>query len=311
MNKLAIICPARSTALTIPSLVDSFLHQDGPAQASLHFVISGSDDPTVETVRGFAAKYPEQIFLHIVEEQEGPDGLRKYGIAHSEEPYISFTDADDTLNHDFVKTYVDALDAGADAVDCSCYIDAEGKKPKKHAFRRSDRILTRDQALRWLVGDTFIRGFLPCKAFKREVVQSFGLHFGPGKIFEDAPMVFEAFHRCEKVAYFNRPVYHYYVRKGSFVRSRGIVRAEQHLRSFLALGFLIERMNDPVAMEIYRKSYLRMWWSLWYDVKMSVKSGLPRKEGRRIKKTLKLVVKKGIVNPEDADVIAAKSLLLD
>ena len=311
MKKLAIICPARNAAATIPALVDSFLGQTDSDSASLHFVISGADDPTVPAVRRLAELHPDQIFLHIVDVPEGPDGLRKYGISHTEEPYIGFTDADDLMNPDFVSTYVKALDDGADAVDCSCFIDREGKKPKKHAFRKSDRILTREQALKWLIGDTFIRGFLPCKAFRRETVSEFGLKFGPGKIFEDAPMVFEAFHRCKKIAYFERPVYHYFVRKGSFVRSRGQMRAEQHLRSFLALYFLIERLNDMAAMEIFRAGYLRMWGSIWYDLRVSYRCGLTRKEGRAIMRTLKDVVKKGVVDESNPHIIAAKSLLVE
>ena len=126
--KLAIICPVKDSASTLPRLLDSYLAQTAFSECVAYFVLDPSTDETERILSAFSAKYPEHAKIIRADAPQGPGLNRITGIRASEEPFVSFMDSDDELMPDYAKTIIETLSQGYDAIDFSFFKQTRGKR---------------------------------------------------------------------------------------------------------------------------------------------------------------------------------------
>ena len=285
--RLAIICPIKDAASTLPRLLKSYLAQTSFSDCVAYFVLDPSSDETERILSAFARDYPENVKIIRSDGLQGPGLNRFAGIRASEEPYISFMDSDDELMPEYAKTIIETLDKGFDAVDFSFFIQTQSA-PRPYRLRGQRKELGRYKAIRLLLNDSSMRGFLWCKAFRREMLLGDPLVLSQF-LFEDMPLAFSAFLHCNRIAYLSDPLYVYRKRSGSAMRGDNRNRASLHLASFLAMFDYAKTKGDETAKRIVSNSYLRMKLSLEYDIGLAKKDGLSKEEAKSILAKLKSI----------------------
>ena len=274
--KLAIICPVKDSASTLPRLLDSYLAQTAFSECVAYFVLDPSTDETERILSAFSAKYPEHAKIIRADAPQGPGLNRITGIRASEEPFVSFMDSDDELMPDYAKTIIETLSQGYDAIDFSFFTQTRGKR-HLCKMRGAKKVLDRYKAIRLLLNDSSMRGFLWCKAFCREVLLNDPLVL-PQNLFEDMPLAFSSFLHCERIAYIRTPLYVYWKRNGSAMRGNNRERPSLHVASFLAMFEYAVRIGDKKVKKIVSSAYFRMKLSLKYDIGLAKKDGFAKKE---------------------------------
>ena len=276
MKKLSIICPVRQASKTLPRLLKSYEEQTFFSDCVAYFVLSPSNDDSESILVSFCSAFPGNAKLVKLSEPQFPSLSRKKGIEASGEPYIAFMDADDALSPIFAETIIHTLDKGYDAVDFSFYINTR-EKTRKYMLRGKEKGLNKYEALRLLMGDSSMRGFLWSKAFKRELVNSETI-FLDQPLFEDLPIAFIAFAQANKIAYLNDCLYTYFKHDGSAMRGNNRDRPRQHLASFAAVVEYASHSDDSKFLSIVKKAYFRMKLSLRFDIYLAKRDGMNKEE---------------------------------
>ena len=287
---VSLVCPCYRSASTLPRLLDSFAKQDFKGEAEIVFVLEPSDDLSEALL---TSRLSSSIRLIANEERLGPMACRMKGIEEAKGKYVGFLDADDFLEPDFLSKMHGALaKSEADIVNCSFYLKGErGEIP--YPFPGRNGILTRDEAIRKLLGDLSIRGFLWSKMFKKELLLEKPMLVLPkDHLFEDVAFCFSSFAKCRSVVTLKDPLYHYSKEGKTSVTSRqNPNRAQEHLDCFLAMRAYCELLDDPKLREAFFSSRLRSKISLDFDLFKSKKAGLGKDEAKRILREFSYIYK--------------------
>ncbi len=278
-----MICPCYNSLSSLPRLYASFKEQDYSGEKEIVFVLDPSVDGSADYLRSIEDGETRVI---INDERLGIPLCRELGVKTSKGELIGFVDADDFLEKDFLSKMVGALEQeDADACDCSFYIKEE-KKEYAYPFRGKGKVLDRYQAIEALLDDTSMRGFLWSKLFKKDIFLSKPTIALPkGHYCEDMPLCFAYFCKCKKVVMLEEPLYHYSKEQPASMTSRkNPNRAHDHLISFACIKEYCNRYGDETLLKLFKKSKLRSYLSLSYDLKLSKKDGLSQEEAKLIKK---------------------------
>lgn len=114
---VSVIMPCYNARPYIEEAVQSVLGQTYPA-VELIVVDDGSDDGSVEVLKGLAAKHPGRIRL-LFQHRKGPYPARNLGLQHAKGALIGFLDADDYWHTDFLALmHAALLESGTDLAYC-------------------------------------------------------------------------------------------------------------------------------------------------------------------------------------------------
>lgn len=101
-----MVTPVRDGRNTLPNLLDSLLKQNLPEPGLLWVVVDdGSSDGTSEWLSSIQGNLPFAL-RHFRIPGTGPGGARNAGIASAHAPWITFVDADDTLEPDALECWL-------------------------------------------------------------------------------------------------------------------------------------------------------------------------------------------------------------
>lgn len=289
---VSLICPCYNSLSSLPRLYASFKAQDYSGEKEIVFVLDPSKDGSEDYLRSIEDSETKVI---VNNERLGIPLCRELGVNASRGSLIGFVDADDFLEKDFLSKMVGAMEKeDADACDCSFYVKEEDKE-FAYPFRGKGRALDSYQAIEALLNDTSMRGFLWSKLFKKDIFTSKPTISLPKNHFcEDMPLCFCYFHKCRKVVMLEEPLYHYSKERPASMTSRkNPNRAHDHLVSFACIREYCNRYGDEKLLKVFKKTKLRSYLSLSYDLRLSRKDGLSLEESKQIKKEFDSLFKDG------------------
>lgn len=292
---VSLICPCYNSLSSLPRLLSSFQKQDFAGTKEILFIVDPSHDGTEDYLLGLQS---DEVKVIINLERLGVVPCRNLGIEKSRGKYIGFADADDYLDESYLSKMIASMEKeNADACDCSFYVKDE-KKEFPYPFRGRTKTVSGLQAVRALLWDTSVRGFLWSKLFKRDVLlRNPRVSLPENLLFEDMPFCFMAFSKCEKVILLNDPLYHYSKEDGSSLTNRkNPNRAKQHLASFSFMKDYAERFGDEELRKAFLSSKFRASLSLDYDLSLSKKDGLSKEDAKKVKRDFYSLYKKGFRN---------------
>lgn len=296
MAKLSLIIPCYNSGGHLTKLFASIERQSPKVEAV--FVLDPSGDDSESILRGFCEKSGHKLFVN--KSRLGVMASRLVGILNSSGEYVAFADADDFLEDDFSKRILEAFESsGADILDFSFYFDRDDGVSKKSFLRLPARKLDKYQAIKSLLGDVYMRGYLWNKAFKREML--LGTPYINIPYFEDTPFLFCCLSRANSIYRFNDALYHYNKQTAddSLTNHPHPERALEHLLAFLSMRHYADILGDERILKAVRGSYLRSYFSLLYDLSVSKKGGLGKEEAKKIKRALKLLKSKTPIPVDD------------
>lgn len=140
---------------------------------------------------------------------------RNAGVKVATAPYIGFVDSDDWIEPDMFQSLLDALRGNNATLACCNYIMDFEDGSQKAAFDDSGATYTRTARE---VQRDIIMDRMTSAAWVRLYPRGFfnDCQFPEGHYFEDHSTMYRWMGKCDKIAYVDRPLYHY------FMRSNGI-----------------------------------------------------------------------------------------
>ena len=209
-NILSIIIPIYNVAEYLKQCLDSVYSQVRDDYQVI-LVDDGSTDNSGAICDEYKLKYPQTIVIH--KENGGLSDARNAGIKVATGEYIYFVDSDDWLAPNAISTLLDyAIENKCDVVqgglfyaynDCLLYDNS-----KKTPF-----VLNRNQAMKELIKNDYIKNFAWGKIYKTEIVKK---HlFIKGVYFEDSYWQHHIIHEVNNYVVIPTPLYYYRQRNES------------------------------------------------------------------------------------------------
>ncbi len=141
-DKISVIVPCYNREATIRECAESLLKQSMPLyRYELIFVDDASTDSTVDILKTYDRKYPENIMIIEISENSGgcPGNVRNIGMDYATGDYICFVDSDDTVSESMLSDmYQKAHDTGADVVSSGMKLFVEGAEVAEN--KKEDRV---------------------------------------------------------------------------------------------------------------------------------------------------------------------------
>ena len=219
--KTSVIVPIYNVSKYLNKCIDSILSQTID-DIEIILVNDGSTDGS-DLICNEYEKLDKRVFV-IHQENKGLSvarnaGLEKMFETNGNDGYCAFIDSDDWVEPDFCEKQIKCLEeTGADL--CICLAKAEDEQGNFigiSPYTEIDRCINPHEMYELLVKKSlpkYITAWL--KFYRKSILTNF--RFPVGFHFED-----ESCHRiyqaCNKIAFINKPLYHYLVRKGSLCHS--------------------------------------------------------------------------------------------
>lgn len=227
---LSVIIPVHNSAATLMKSVRSVIGQDFDRPIEIILVENGSTDASPELCRQIAGENESVSWV-----SHSPAGLseaRNRGIRESKGEWVAFLDSDDYLSPDFFSALFSAQEAyDADMVYCNFVEEwddgrtmSEFPNSGQTIFKTTpdavtDILLDKATSAAW--NRIYPRIFFDSHAFPE------------GVIFEDHTLMFKWVSDCHRVAYVDRPLYHYCHAGNGTITSDAFTSNAPKMRQFI------------------------------------------------------------------------------
>lgn len=300
MVDLSIIVPAYNVGGRIARTLGSIFAQKTKYSYEVICIDGPSTDNTREVVESFASEHPNLRPINY--EEKNLLGARRLGVLNAKGRYITFCDGDDCEASNAVETMVSTLDkTGADMINTGFYfVKKGGTRP---TFFRKDEVYDRTGLYKALLRDTYVRSYLWCKAFKRELFDEGSFIVLDRNIYrEDVLFNFLAARKVRRAVTVKAPTYYYDKTGESGFSPASKGRVMDFIRVLAFERYVIERLEDDELLHFFRHMRLRRYLQVRFDLLFNKKAFSKKEYGkakRYIRSYLKLLTKKGKMPIED------------
>ncbi len=263
---ISVIIPVYNKEKHIKKCIDSVLNQSYQ-NFEIILVDDGSFDNSGKILDDYLKKDERIKVFHI--ENGGVLAARNFGVKKSNGEFISFIDADDTVEPEYLEKLLDILLVNkCDISQCNYSNVLEDIKTP---VSNSGEILIQnsDEAIEYLLlGKKYVVGLWP-KLYKRELFYNIS-EYRDIKVHEDYIVNFSAFQNAKKTAFIDLPLYNYYNNEDSVTHLINRVKFCQDVK-FVSKLVLEKSKNKPyekLALARYQKSYLSLYNSMLSDNKV-------------------------------------------
>lgn len=210
--KVSIIVPVYNVENYIKECIISLLKQDYP-DFEVILINDGSEDQSGKICESYAAEDKRIQVIHQV--NSGVSAARNAGLAVVTGDYITFIDADDWVEFNYVSSLVKSMQRGGMSV-CKCL--RENIKEPNNMTSSSDCIyMSREEAQKSVLSLYGIKGYVCGKLFDTELIRQYGICFNKEiSILEDQLFTIQYLSKTyNPIAYVQKPLYHYRYRADS------------------------------------------------------------------------------------------------
>ncbi|CAK9886955.1 MAG: putative glycosyltransferase EpsJ [Candidatus Erwinia impunctatus] len=243
---LSIIVPMFNAEKSFPSFISSLLAQTQP-NIEVIIVNDGSTDDSAVMAHRYAQQY-DHITV-IDQPNRGVSCARNAGMAIARGTYVTFPDADDTMEPEMYQTLVTmAQRDDLDVAQCNAvrvFLSSGRRKTLIPVERLSSTgILT---GTRWLSQALATNRYLHVVwlgIYRRSLIERIGLQFEPGLHHQDIPWTTELMINAQRVRYTDTILYHYYVHNQSISHQPRTGKSNViYQRHYLKIAQLLDDIN--------------------------------------------------------------------
>lgn len=249
---ISVIIPAYNVEEYLSKCLDSVVNQTMSSENYEVIIVNdGSTDHTGQIIDKFI-KYNEN-FVAINEENAGLSRARNAGIKVATGEYISFLDGDDFWEPSFLtRMYNACRSTGAEISYCG-YYKYFPKNGSRFAvpFTPKTKVMSKQEALKALVKDNFLRFYAWNKLYKRSLFIEHDIKF-PDMYFEDIATIPKLFYYSNRIAVLNRPLYNYTKRENSILSSMNVAKVNDYIRASGEIRNFLESKED---FDDYKNSF--------------------------------------------------------
>lgn len=218
MKKLSIIVPVYNVELFVGRCLESCVNQD-IAFDDYEIIVVNDETPdnSMDVVKEYCLRYPH---IRIVNRKNGGlSAARNTGLKEAQGKYVWFIDSDDRIEHNCLGHLITKLET--DNLDVLCF----GLKldfPDGHTIIHP---VVHDGNEKIHTGRRFICsvGVAPAAwaaIFRRDFLLDHNLTFYEGILHEDQEFTPRAYCLANRIEYTDTPIYYYYQREGSIMKSK-------------------------------------------------------------------------------------------
>lgn len=186
----------------------------------VYFIDDGSTDKSASLIKR-ATLRDKRFFLFSLKENSGQAKARKYGLNKVVTPFVTFLDADDRVNSQWLEKMVEPLFRGTDisVIGYDMVITGLNPKVRNGPIDRSEVLHGHDQIMtEWLL-DKQLQGFLWNKMFRTKILRKSTNEFTFNWL-EDVAWINSIISHVECVTINNSIQYHYVQASGSSMHRR-------------------------------------------------------------------------------------------
>lgn len=243
------IIPVYNVEKYLARCLDSVLAQNF-SSLEIICIDDGSTDSSLDILHVYASR--DARIKVIQEEHRGVSFARNVGLNVACGRYISFVDSDDALLPNLYET---VLSCGYDKVDAICFSAQEVFEDNNTAVCSSDYFQVKFSGLVDMTDDDLFKlsATVWDKIFLRENIESIGLRFPEGVLYEDNAFVWNYFCIFRKIYFHQKKLYLYYRRSESImgnskIRKEGMafnyIKILQNIYSFWTKYNLLPTKED-------------------------------------------------------------------
>lgn len=206
-EKVSIIVPFYNAEKTLDKCLESIVNQ---THKNIEIILI--DDGSFDSSKNICEKYIEidKRIAYSFDQNNGVSFARNKGIRLSTAPYISFVDADDWVEINYIELLLkNLLDNQADISVGQVYYLDNPKDSTNNQFKEEKiEMFNTNQALELLFLDDKLKSYPCVKIFKKELFKE--IHFPESnEAFEDYATIFKIFSNAKKTVLSNQIIYNY------------------------------------------------------------------------------------------------------
>lgn len=260
---VSVIVPIYQAEKFIGKCVESILEQTY-SDFELILVDDGSSDASFEICSMYAREDSRIVLIRT--ENLGSAHARNAGLKCAKGEYISFVDADDYLEPEFLRKLVLIIQQNhADVVECDFFLVEKNMKRTESAWHGQCIELDKVQAMREHLADQFCRQIVWNKLYRKTLVQD--KWFVEGKTIDDEFWTYKIIGSADKIIHVSEPLYNYVQHEESVMhRKYGLKRLQALEAQALRLDYI---RNEIPELKCYVEEIF--WFACMYHVQMSLK----------------------------------------
>ncbi|ORM61059.1 MULTISPECIES: glycosyltransferase [Pantoea] len=243
---LSIITPMYNAGSMFDEFMQSLLAQ---TLTSLEIIIvdDGSTDGSGERADYYAQHHSHVRVIH--QENGGVSRARNAGLAIAQGKYVTFPDADDTMQPEMYQTLVTLAEQDdLDAAQCNAewyFKHSQRVKPLIPLDRlRSTGVLSGPDWLNTALKTHRYMHVVWLGIYRRALIEQHQLLFEPGLHHQDIPWTTEFMLLAKRVRYTDAVLYRYYMHDASISnRKRTGQRNVEYQRHYLKIAAMLEALN--------------------------------------------------------------------
>ena len=264
---ISVIIPTHNNASSIKETILSVVNQDFKGEYEIIVLNDSSTDGSDVIIKELAKEY-KIIKYHEVNNRSLPRN-RIEGVKLAKGKYIMFLDGDDKYAPNMLsRMYEEITSNDYDLVNCGFYYLRKNNRIEK-AIDSTDKELDKYQAIKALFKDTFYRGYMHTKIFKKDIFSKIDFPNIGNIMYEDTLFNFYYLINCNKIKCIKDRL-HYYnkTNEGAMTRT-GYNRCHDNMAVRNSIRNKIEELNDDKLRKIFLKSRFRIWLLLFSDFLLS------------------------------------------
>lgn len=213
-RKISVIIPCYNCAEYVDKCLDSLVNQTvGLKNLEIILVDDASTDNTVDVLKKYEEKYPENIMIILCDKNGKQGTARNIGLMYSSGDYVSFVDSDDWVRKDMYEILCRIMgDSKYDIVQFrytgkSNYEDTEDFiSEMKYEVYDFDVPGKRKE---YVLNSEIMNESCTTKFYKRELLINAGVRYAEGVAYEEPLFTYPLKYAVGKVAVIDTPLYYY------------------------------------------------------------------------------------------------------
>lgn len=250
--RVSVIIPIYNCEKYIERCINSLLEQ---TYKNIEIIVV--DDGSTDRSGTICQKYSNSNFIYVRQKNAGPSVARNKGLSLMQGDYVTFVDADDYVNPDYIQELLQLI-WKYDVQIAMCSYKKTGsletdKKEKKIVLK--EMVLSSKDALKSLFYKREITAYPVVKLYHVSVVnnQNFpeNLRLGEGLQF-----IYEALKKVDKIAYSNQELYYYWQNELSITHKYNSRVAEAHWQQLMTIANEAEEeTKDAILSRMFIVAY--------------------------------------------------------
>jgi glycosyltransferase involved in cell wall biosynthesis len=257
MPKISIIIPIYNQEKFLRKCLDS-IEQQTFRDFEAILVDDGSKDASADICKEYVQR--DNRFVYFYKVNGGVSSARQYGHDHVSGEYTIHCDPDDWVEPDWLEAlYTEAIRTNADMTICNAYTDTPNASvvnnplPEDLSIRSVRRAMFHGAV--WACWNKLIR----THCYKDNNVRfPVDINYGEDRIY-----IASVLKHCARIAYIDKPLYHYWNNSSSLSHAMSKKSVEELIRAFEQLYELVDD-DQEIRDYLNDESASLILWNAWF-----------------------------------------------